>query len=184
MFTTLFIKDYADHGDYWRGDYETTDEPKYSYTRDQVMEDARRIYKEVSPEKRLSSLIQNLKNTFWLGPGLSNSRILWCSRSYLYTKSFMLMWEPDCKMSIRVTSPQMLLFLHTFLVIYEAWLTLPVWLYFRDQHFPKNILIEKIHFGLFIQVTCGDGFGPICILSPSHSLISPTLMWALQWWPR
>ncbi|KAI7795118.1 angiotensin-converting enzyme 2 [Triplophysa rosa] len=43
------LNNYADHGDYWRGDYETTDEPKYSYTRDQVMEDARRIYKEILP---------------------------------------------------------------------------------------------------------------------------------------
>lgn len=69
MFTKLFIKDYADHGDYWRGDYETTDEAKYSYTRDQVMEDARRIYKEVSAEK---CYIINTK----LGPGLPNSLML------------------------------------------------------------------------------------------------------------
>ncbi|XP_051531994.1 angiotensin-converting enzyme 2-like [Myxocyprinus asiaticus] len=43
------LNNYADYGDYWRGDYETNDEPKYSYTRDQVLEDARRIYKEILP---------------------------------------------------------------------------------------------------------------------------------------
>ncbi|XP_051528777.1 angiotensin-converting enzyme 2-like isoform X2 [Myxocyprinus asiaticus] len=43
------LNNYADYGDYWRGDYETIDEPKYSYTRDQVMEDSRRIYKEILP---------------------------------------------------------------------------------------------------------------------------------------
>uniref|UniRef100_A0A671P0S0 Angiotensin-converting enzyme n=1 Tax=Sinocyclocheilus anshuiensis TaxID=1608454 RepID=A0A671P0S0_9TELE len=43
------LNNYEDHGDYWRGDYETIDEPEYSYSRDQVMEDARRIYKEILP---------------------------------------------------------------------------------------------------------------------------------------
>ncbi|XP_056324387.1 angiotensin-converting enzyme 2 isoform X1 [Danio aesculapii] len=43
------LNNYEDHGDYWRGDYETIDDPKYSYSRDQVMEDARRIYKEILP---------------------------------------------------------------------------------------------------------------------------------------
>uniref|UniRef100_A0A8C1ZDQ6 Angiotensin-converting enzyme n=1 Tax=Cyprinus carpio TaxID=7962 RepID=A0A8C1ZDQ6_CYPCA len=43
------LNNYEDHGDYWRGDYETIDEPGYSYSRDQVMEDARRIYQEILP---------------------------------------------------------------------------------------------------------------------------------------
>uniref|UniRef100_A0A672T8C5 Angiotensin-converting enzyme n=1 Tax=Sinocyclocheilus grahami TaxID=75366 RepID=A0A672T8C5_SINGR len=43
------LNNYEDHGDYWRGDYETIDEPEYSYSRDQVMEDARRIYQEILP---------------------------------------------------------------------------------------------------------------------------------------
>uniref|UniRef100_A0A672M8L1 Angiotensin-converting enzyme n=1 Tax=Sinocyclocheilus grahami TaxID=75366 RepID=A0A672M8L1_SINGR len=43
------LNNYEDHGDYWRGDYETIDEPEYSYSRDQVMEDVRRIYKEILP---------------------------------------------------------------------------------------------------------------------------------------
>lgn len=47
----FFLKEYEDHGDYWRGDYETIDGPEYSYSRDQVMEDARRVYKEVGQKK-------------------------------------------------------------------------------------------------------------------------------------
>ncbi|XDV51495.1 hypothetical protein PO909_020360 [Leuciscus waleckii] len=43
------LNKYEDHGDYWRGDYETIDGPEYSYSRDQVMEDARRVYKEILP---------------------------------------------------------------------------------------------------------------------------------------
>uniref|UniRef100_A0A8C1B627 Angiotensin-converting enzyme n=1 Tax=Cyprinus carpio carpio TaxID=630221 RepID=A0A8C1B627_CYPCA len=30
------LNNYEDHGDYWRGDYETIDEPGYSYSRDQL----------------------------------------------------------------------------------------------------------------------------------------------------
>uniref|UniRef100_A0A3B3SRS3 Angiotensin-converting enzyme n=1 Tax=Paramormyrops kingsleyae TaxID=1676925 RepID=A0A3B3SRS3_9TELE len=40
---------YADYGDYWRGNYETTDDGKYSYTRDELMSDVRRIYQEIMP---------------------------------------------------------------------------------------------------------------------------------------
>jgi len=47
----FFLKEYEDHGDYWRGDYETIDGPVYSYSRDQVMEDARRVYMEVGQKK-------------------------------------------------------------------------------------------------------------------------------------
>ncbi|TRY62286.1 hypothetical protein DNTS_025838 [Danionella cerebrum] len=43
------LNNFEDHGDYWRGDYETIDEPKYTYSREQVMEDARRIYNEILP---------------------------------------------------------------------------------------------------------------------------------------
>ncbi|KAL1265889.1 hypothetical protein QQF64_003916 [Cirrhinus molitorella] len=43
------LNNYEDHGDYWRGDYETFDEPIYSYSRDQVIEDARRVYQEILP---------------------------------------------------------------------------------------------------------------------------------------
>lgn len=43
----VFIKDYKDHGDYWRANYETIDDPKYAYTRDELMTDVRRIYTEV-----------------------------------------------------------------------------------------------------------------------------------------
>lgn len=42
-----YLKDYKDYGDYWRANYETVDEPKYSYTRDELMTDVRRIYNEV-----------------------------------------------------------------------------------------------------------------------------------------
>ncbi|KAF4107393.1 angiotensin-converting enzyme 2 [Onychostoma macrolepis] len=43
------LNNYEDHGDFWRGDYETIDEPEYSYSRDQVMKDTRRIYQEILP---------------------------------------------------------------------------------------------------------------------------------------
>ncbi|KAJ8378725.1 hypothetical protein AAFF_G00237030 [Aldrovandia affinis] len=43
------LNGYDDHGDYWRGNYETTHENEYHYTRDEVIADARRIYKEILP---------------------------------------------------------------------------------------------------------------------------------------
>uniref|UniRef100_A0A3B3STC4 Angiotensin-converting enzyme n=1 Tax=Paramormyrops kingsleyae TaxID=1676925 RepID=A0A3B3STC4_9TELE len=43
------LNGYADYGDYWRGNYETTDDGKYSYTRDELMSDVRRIYQEIMP---------------------------------------------------------------------------------------------------------------------------------------
>uniref|UniRef100_A0A4W4EFY7 Angiotensin-converting enzyme n=1 Tax=Electrophorus electricus TaxID=8005 RepID=A0A4W4EFY7_ELEEL len=43
------LNDYKDHGDYWRANYETIDEPKYSYNRDELMTDVRRIYHEIMP---------------------------------------------------------------------------------------------------------------------------------------
>ncbi|XP_030627971.1 angiotensin-converting enzyme 2 [Chanos chanos] len=43
------LNGYADYGDYWRGNYETVDEPQYAYTRDDVMKDVRRIYQEILP---------------------------------------------------------------------------------------------------------------------------------------
>ncbi|XP_060715266.1 angiotensin-converting enzyme 2 [Tachysurus vachellii] len=43
------LNNYKDHGDYWRANYETIDEPKYSYTRDELMTDVRRIYTEILP---------------------------------------------------------------------------------------------------------------------------------------
>ncbi|XP_048835406.1 angiotensin-converting enzyme 2 isoform X1 [Brienomyrus brachyistius] len=43
------LNGYADYGDYWRGNYETNDDGKYSYTRDELMSDVRRIYQEIMP---------------------------------------------------------------------------------------------------------------------------------------
>ncbi|XP_062845892.1 angiotensin-converting enzyme 2 [Trichomycterus rosablanca] len=43
------LNNYQDYGDYWRANYETIDESKYSYTRDELMTDVRRIYKEILP---------------------------------------------------------------------------------------------------------------------------------------
>uniref|UniRef100_A0A672T819 Angiotensin-converting enzyme n=1 Tax=Sinocyclocheilus grahami TaxID=75366 RepID=A0A672T819_SINGR len=43
------LNNYEDHGDYWRGDYETIDEPEYSYSRDQVMEDASHVFSLILP---------------------------------------------------------------------------------------------------------------------------------------
>uniref|UniRef100_A0A8C9U7A4 Angiotensin-converting enzyme n=1 Tax=Scleropages formosus TaxID=113540 RepID=A0A8C9U7A4_SCLFO len=43
------LNGYADYGDYWRANYETIDEGNYSYTRDDLMADVRRIYKEIMP---------------------------------------------------------------------------------------------------------------------------------------
>ncbi|KAJ8252833.1 hypothetical protein GJAV_G00206100 [Gymnothorax javanicus] len=43
------LNGFADYGDYWRGNYETRDEGKYLYTRDELREDAHRIYTEIMP---------------------------------------------------------------------------------------------------------------------------------------
>ncbi|KAM9493763.1 angiotensin-converting enzyme 2 [Clarias gariepinus] len=43
------LNNYKDHGDYWRANYETIDDPKYAYTRDELMTDVRRIYTEILP---------------------------------------------------------------------------------------------------------------------------------------
>ncbi|XP_060767557.1 angiotensin-converting enzyme 2 isoform X3 [Neoarius graeffei] len=43
------LNNYKDHGDYWRANYETIDNPKYSYTRDELMADVKRIYDEILP---------------------------------------------------------------------------------------------------------------------------------------
>ncbi|RXM32683.1 Angiotensin-converting enzyme 2 [Acipenser ruthenus] len=41
------LNKYKDYGDYWRGNYETLDKDfPYAYTRDQLMEDVRDLYKE------------------------------------------------------------------------------------------------------------------------------------------
>ncbi|XP_041115054.1 angiotensin-converting enzyme 2 [Polyodon spathula] len=41
---------YKDYGDYWRGNYETQDKDfPYAYTRDQLMQDVRDLYKETLP---------------------------------------------------------------------------------------------------------------------------------------
>ncbi|XP_036397289.1 angiotensin-converting enzyme 2 [Megalops cyprinoides] len=43
------LNGYADYGDYWRGNYETIDDGKYKYTRNELMTDVRRIYQEILP---------------------------------------------------------------------------------------------------------------------------------------
>ncbi|XP_017550079.2 angiotensin-converting enzyme 2 [Pygocentrus nattereri] len=43
------LNNYKDYGDYWRANYETIDEPIYSYTRDELMTDVRSIYHEIMP---------------------------------------------------------------------------------------------------------------------------------------
>ncbi|KAM6977897.1 angiotensin-converting enzyme 2 [Aplochiton taeniatus] len=44
------LNGYEDYGAYWRSNYETVeDDPKYLYTRDQIMEDVRSIYKQILP---------------------------------------------------------------------------------------------------------------------------------------
>lgn len=60
LFSVPFPKDYKDYGDYWRANYETIDEPKYSYTRDELMADVRRIYNEVRLMSYYTSLIAEL----------------------------------------------------------------------------------------------------------------------------
>ncbi|KAI4875043.1 hypothetical protein NFI96_001343 [Prochilodus magdalenae] len=41
------LNNFKDYGDYWRSDYETIDEPAYSYTRDELMTDIMPLYKEL-----------------------------------------------------------------------------------------------------------------------------------------
>ncbi|KAG7234632.1 hypothetical protein INR49_004157 [Caranx melampygus] len=41
------LNDFEDYGSYWRYNYETIEENKYKYTRDQLMDDVRSVYKEV-----------------------------------------------------------------------------------------------------------------------------------------
>ncbi|XP_063068775.1 angiotensin-converting enzyme 2 [Engraulis encrasicolus] len=43
------LNGFKDYGDYWRWNYETLEEGKYNYTRDQLMDDVRRIYQETLP---------------------------------------------------------------------------------------------------------------------------------------
>ncbi|KAJ8350543.1 hypothetical protein SKAU_G00256730, partial [Synaphobranchus kaupii] len=43
------LNGYADYGDYWRGNYESTDEGQYGYTRDELRADVKRIYTEIMP---------------------------------------------------------------------------------------------------------------------------------------
>ncbi|KAK3509880.1 hypothetical protein QTP70_018499, partial [Hemibagrus guttatus] len=60
------LNNYKDHGDYWRANYETIDEPKYSYTGDELMTDVRRIYNEILPlYKELHAYVRaKLQNTY------------------------------------------------------------------------------------------------------------------------
>ncbi|MBN3295631.1 ACE2 enzyme, partial [Amia calva] len=43
------MNNYADYGDYWRGNYECEDTGDYKYTRDQLMHDVQRLYQEILP---------------------------------------------------------------------------------------------------------------------------------------
>ncbi|KAK5874195.1 hypothetical protein PBY51_019166 [Eleginops maclovinus] len=44
------LNGFEDYGSYWRYNYETIEEdPQYKYTRDQLMEDVRSVYKEIMP---------------------------------------------------------------------------------------------------------------------------------------
>ncbi|KAL2087768.1 hypothetical protein ACEWY4_016596 [Coilia grayii] len=43
------LNGFKDYGDYWRWNYETLEDGEYNYTRDQLMEDVRRIYNETLP---------------------------------------------------------------------------------------------------------------------------------------
>ncbi|XP_064167231.1 angiotensin-converting enzyme 2 [Anguilla rostrata] len=43
------LNGYEDYGDNWRGNYETMDEGKYRYTRDELMQDVHQIYTEIMP---------------------------------------------------------------------------------------------------------------------------------------
>ncbi|XP_061081845.1 angiotensin-converting enzyme 2 [Conger conger] len=53
------LNGYADYGDYWRGNYETMAEGKYSYTRNELMEDVKQIYNEIMPlYKQLHSYVR------------------------------------------------------------------------------------------------------------------------------
>ncbi|KAI5629870.1 angiotensin-converting enzyme 2 isoform X1, partial [Silurus asotus] len=60
------LNNYTDYGDYWRANYETIDDPKYSYTRDELMTDVRRIYNEILPlYKELHAYVRaKLQNTY------------------------------------------------------------------------------------------------------------------------
>ncbi|XP_072527329.1 angiotensin-converting enzyme 2 [Salminus brasiliensis] len=60
------LNNYKDYGDYWRANYETVDEPKYSYSRDELMEDVRSIYNEIMPlYKELHAYVRaKLQNTY------------------------------------------------------------------------------------------------------------------------
>ncbi|XP_041936100.1 angiotensin-converting enzyme 2 [Alosa sapidissima] len=43
------LNGFKDYGDYWRWNYETIEDGKYKYTRDELMDDVRQIYKEILP---------------------------------------------------------------------------------------------------------------------------------------
>lgn len=43
------LNGFKDYGDYWRWNYETIEDGKYKYTRDELMADVRNIYKEILP---------------------------------------------------------------------------------------------------------------------------------------
>ncbi|XP_062383780.1 angiotensin-converting enzyme 2 [Sardina pilchardus] len=43
------LNGFKDYGDYWRWNYETIEEGKYKYTRDELMDDVRQVYKEILP---------------------------------------------------------------------------------------------------------------------------------------
>uniref|UniRef100_A0A8B9H7K5 Angiotensin-converting enzyme n=1 Tax=Astyanax mexicanus TaxID=7994 RepID=A0A8B9H7K5_ASTMX len=60
------LNNYKDYGDYWRANYETEDEPKYSYSRDELMRDVRSIYSEIMPlYKELHAYVRaKLQNTY------------------------------------------------------------------------------------------------------------------------
>ncbi|XP_076880059.1 angiotensin-converting enzyme 2 isoform X2 [Brachyhypopomus gauderio] len=60
------LNGYKDHGDYWRANYETIDEPKYTYTREKLMTDVRSIYNEILPlYKELHAYVRTrLQNTY------------------------------------------------------------------------------------------------------------------------
>lgn len=81
---------FEDYGAYWRYNYETIeDDPQFKYTRNQLMDDVRSVYKQVKCVSLVSGCLRQQERVVDCRRIVSNS--LFLDRSCLYTKSCMPM---------------------------------------------------------------------------------------------
>lgn len=94
---------FEDYGAYWRYNYETIeDEPQFKYTRNQLMEDVRSVYKQVQCVSLVSGYRRQQECVAECWRIVHNS--LFLHRLCLYTRSCMPMWEPGLLRSMENTS--------------------------------------------------------------------------------